>query len=100
MFGYRIAEADEVGQCEKLTVCFMGERSTKKHEFFGNMLILEMTFFEVIFWRSYIYIYIYVLGVIFFEITVYFLGDLFLGSFFSPITWIYPAPQPSWVLSV
>lgn len=47
-----------------------------------------------------IYIYIYVLGVIFFEITVYFLGDLFLGSFFSPITWIYPAPQPSWVLSV
>ena len=52
-----------------------------------NMIFLETCWY----WRwhflrwyfgDHIYIYIYVLGVIFFEITVYFLGDLFLGSFF------------------
>lgn len=80
----------------------MGERSTKKHEFLEACWYYWRWHFSgddfgdhYIFWggRYFLNLLYTVWGDLFF-------GLGFLGSFFSPITWIYPPTHPVGFLSV
>ena len=78
MFGYRIAEADEVGQCEKLTVMGLWVGGQRRNMIFWKHVDIGDDIFS-----GDILEIIYVLGGDIFEITVYFLGDLFSACFWG-----------------